>query len=69
MIILITIAVGFSAMFNGQEFGEVLLVVAAIRSPLVDLPAAQPSIFCGRGSALRSRGARTSIRARKSDRI
>jgi hypothetical protein len=42
-IILITIVAGLTAMFNGYEFGGVLLVAAAIRSPLVDLMAARPS--------------------------
>ncbi len=39
VIILITIVVGFTAMFLGQVLGGVLLVAVAITSPLVDLVA------------------------------
>jgi hypothetical protein len=39
VIILITVAAGFAAMFLGQVVGGVLLVAVAVTSPLVDLAA------------------------------
>jgi hypothetical protein len=37
VIILITLAAGFAAMFLGQVLGGVLLATVAVTSPLVDL--------------------------------